>query len=361
MRVKAADVSAPNHHLDLQSAVVVPETVGANPKTKIDGLPASAGCLWSMEPAIKLFTTATPHQSNPLIPALGHLLGEGPYGCWALEDPSWPLLWPLTLMLIPKQKLELMWTNTVWPRPIEEGSRRGRGLSSTVPKTWFVRWRHCQVWLFNSSCDSEGSLRQRVDSCCCCTDDDDDNSIKQIKKREAIKTRRGAGGRGRRGQPGWGSQDRRAGEGLAFTQAAHWCAARPFEGIINTFWLLWSTCHTKYNLQRDYESAAAPFFSLKQHFPSPLVPETSPSLHCVASRRGLCVRWFKEHPAFLVERNFPSNPSSGSNFFVGDQKLWSLVLATEHQSLPKATINEQSFSKMLPFFSETLKFKIREH
>lgn len=162
----------------------------------------------------------------------------------------------------------------------------------------------------------------------------DNNSIKQIKKREAIKTRREAGGRGRRGQQGWGSQDRRAGEGLAFTQPTHWCAARPFEGIINTFWLLWSTCHTKYNLQRDYESAAAPFFSLKQHFPSPLVHGTSHSLHCEASRRGLCVRWFKELPAFSVERNFqPPIRAQGQFFFFlsGIRRCRRcLVLATEH-------------------------------
>lgn len=31
---------------------------------------------------------------------------------------------------------------------------------------------------------------------CCCRSDNNDSSIKQIKKREAIKTRRGAGGRG---------------------------------------------------------------------------------------------------------------------------------------------------------------------
>lgn len=41
--------------------------------------------------------------------------------------------------------------------------------------------------------------------------------------------------------------------GLAFTEASHWCAASPFEGIINTFWLLWSSCHRKYNLHQDYK------------------------------------------------------------------------------------------------------------
>lgn len=135
------------------------------------------------------------HQSNPLILALGPLLGEGLYGCWALEDPSWPLLWPLTLMLIPKQKLEFMWTNTAWPRTTEEWNRWGQGLSSMVPKTWLIRWRHCRGWLLNFLCESEGSLQQRVGRCCC-RRDNNDSSIKQIKKREAIKTRRGAGGRG---------------------------------------------------------------------------------------------------------------------------------------------------------------------
>lgn len=159
MRVNAADVSARlNRRLDCgRAGNDLCESKNKNRWTySLGSLPLIDGA------CNQTFHHRHTHQSNPLILALGPLLGEGLYGCWALEDPSWPLLWPLTLLLIPKQKLELMWTNTVWPRTIEQGNRGGRGLSSTVPKNCLIRWHHSQVWLFNSLCDSEGSLQQSL-------------------------------------------------------------------------------------------------------------------------------------------------------------------------------------------------------
>lgn len=50
-----------------------------------------------------------------------------------------------------------------------------------------------------------------------------------------------------------GQSESRSCVGLAFNEALHWCAAEVFEGIINTFWLLWSSCHRKYNLHQDYK------------------------------------------------------------------------------------------------------------
>lgn len=72
--------------------------------------------------------------------------------------------------------------------------------------------------------------------------------------------------------------------------------------------------------------------SLKPHFPSPLVPKTSHSSHCATSPRRLDVR----------------PPAAGRPFKV-DQTLWSKVLATGHQSLPKA-IKGKRFRKMSQFF-----------
>lgn len=47
--------------------------------------------------------------------------------------------------------------------------------------------------------------------------------------------------------------------GLTVAEAPDWCAARPFEGIINTFWLLWFSCHRKYNLHQDYKIGGSSF------------------------------------------------------------------------------------------------------
>lgn len=87
----------------------------------------------------------------------------------------------------------------------------------------------------------------------------------RVKRGLADKRQRRDGGSARVGWP----EPRSTAEGLAFTQASHWCAAKPFEGIINTFWLLWSSCHRKYNLHQEWRLGGPFLLSLPGASPLP--------------------------------------------------------------------------------------------